>query len=201
MTGEGTNHALLDSTGQVTLHRLIPRIAFNLGHYHIVFTGDGSDLIHEGCLVTKRGRFTKQVIELVDDFPEKPGRIPCATAATRPDGDLLAFAGRRGFLRQAAGPGWALVGDAGYFKDPITAHGITDALRDASLLAEAAATGNEAAFGRFAAQRDALSLPLFRVTDQIAGYDWTLDEAKALHLALNKAMKHEVAALAAEAVS
>ena len=122
-------------------------------------------------------------------------------AATRPDGDLLAFAGRRGFLRQAAGPGWALVGDAGYFKDPITAHGITDALRDASLLAEAAATGNEAAFGRFAAQRDALSLPLFRVTDQIAGYGWTLDEAKALHLALNKAMKHEVAALAAEAVS
>ena len=36
-----------------------------------------------------------------------------------------------------AGPGWALVGDAGYFKDPITAHGITDALRDAELLAGA----------------------------------------------------------------
>jgi len=122
-------------------------------------------------------------------------------AATQPDGELHAFAGRRGFLRQASGPGWALVGDAGYFKDPITAHGITDALRDAALLAEAAAEDSAAAFTRFAERRDALSLPLFRVTDEIAGYGWTLDEAKALHLALNKAMKHEVAALAAEAVS
>jgi len=35
---------------------------------------------------------------------------------------LRVFAGRRpGFLRRASGPGWALVGDAGYFKDPITA--------------------------------------------------------------------------------
>ena len=41
------------------------------------------------------------------------------------------FPGLTGYLRDAAGPGWALVGDAGYFKDPITAHGITDALRDA----------------------------------------------------------------------
>src|SRR5262249_32987044 len=30
-----------------------------------------------------------------------------------------AFAGRAGFFRSAWGPGWALVGDAGYFKDPI----------------------------------------------------------------------------------
>ena len=31
-------------------------------------------------------------------------------------------------------PGWALVGDAGYHRDPITGHGITDAFRDAELL-------------------------------------------------------------------
>lgn len=121
-------------------------------------------------------------------------------AATAPDGELMAFAGRRGFLRQPTGPGWALVGDAGYFKDPITAHGITDALRDAALLAEAAAEGTEAAFARFATRRDDLSLPLFHVTDEIAGYGWTLEEAKAMHLRLNAAMKREVAALAAEAV-
>lgn len=121
-------------------------------------------------------------------------------AAAAPDGEPIAFAGRRGFLRQPNGPGWALIGDAGYFKDPITAHGITDALRDAAWLAEAAAEGSAAAFARFAARRDELSLPLFRVTDEIAGYGWTLDQAKALHLALNAAMKREVAALAAEAV-
>ena len=36
-----------------------------------------------------------------------------------------------------AGPGWALVGDAGYHRDPITGHGISDAFRDAELLADA----------------------------------------------------------------
>ena len=30
-------------------------------------------------------------------------------------------------------PGWALVGDAGWWKDPLSTHGITDALRDAEL--------------------------------------------------------------------
>jgi flavin-dependent dehydrogenase len=40
-------------------------------------------------------------------------------------------------VRQAWGPGWALVGDAGLHRDPITGHGITDALRDAELLARA----------------------------------------------------------------
>jgi len=41
------------------------------------------------------------------------------------------------YYRRPFGPGWALVGDAGYHKDPITAQGITDAFRDAELLADA----------------------------------------------------------------
>ena len=41
------------------------------------------------------------------------------------------------FLRKPYGPGWALVGDAGYHKDPILAQGISDAFRDAELLANA----------------------------------------------------------------
>jgi flavin-dependent dehydrogenase len=40
-------------------------------------------------------------------------------------------------VRDAYGPGWALVGDAGYHRDPMTGHGITDAFRDAELLARA----------------------------------------------------------------
>jgi 2-polyprenyl-6-methoxyphenol hydroxylase-like FAD-dependent oxidoreductase len=40
-------------------------------------------------------------------------------------------------VRACTGPGWALVGDAGYHRDPITGHGITDAFRDAELLATA----------------------------------------------------------------
>jgi 2-polyprenyl-6-methoxyphenol hydroxylase-like FAD-dependent oxidoreductase len=45
------------------------------------------------------------------------------------------------FFREASGPGWALVGDAGHHKDPILALGISDALRDAELLAGAAGDG------------------------------------------------------------
>jgi flavin-dependent dehydrogenase len=41
------------------------------------------------------------------------------------------------FFRQSHGPGWALVGDAGYHKDPITAQGISDAFLGADLLIEA----------------------------------------------------------------
>ncbi len=39
------------------------------------------------------------------------------------------------FFRKPYGPGWALVGDAGYTKDPITAQGISDAFHDAELCA------------------------------------------------------------------
>ena len=113
-------------------------------------------------------------------------------AGSEPDEPLRVFAGRKGFLRQAYGPGWALVGDAGYFKDPLTAHGITDALRDAELLANAAAAGTEADFADYAATRDDLSMPLFEVSDAIAALDWDLDQIRALHLTLNHAMKREV---------
>jgi len=100
-------------------------------------------------------------------------------------------------MRQACGPGWALVGDAGYFKDPLTAHGITDALRDAELLAAAAASGSAAGFAGYAAMRDELSLPLFEATDAIASFDWDLDSLQGHHQALNAAMKREVEHLAA----
>ena len=45
------------------------------------------------------------------------------------------------FFRKPYGPGWALVGDAGYHKDPATGEGISDAFRDAELLAEAIDAG------------------------------------------------------------
>jgi flavin-dependent dehydrogenase len=46
-----------------------------------------------------------------------------------------------GYFRSAAGPGWALVGDAGHFKDPTPAQGISDALRQSERLATAIETG------------------------------------------------------------
>ena len=104
---------------------------------------------------------------------------------------LRAFGGVRGHLRQCQGAGWALVGDAGYFKDPLTAHGITDALRDAELLSRAVAKGGTQALAAYEHERDALSLPFLRVTDAIASFSWSLDEVKALHLEMGAMMKAE----------
>ncbi|MCW8085022.1 NAD(P)/FAD-dependent oxidoreductase [Sabulicella glaciei] len=123
-----------------------------------------------------------------------------AVAASTLESRLWAFAGRKGFLRVPSGPGWALVGDAGYFKDPLTAHGITDAFRDAELLADAATRGSEADFADYAARRDELSVPLFEATDAIASFDWNLDRLKTYHQALNAAMRREVEHLLAARV-
>jgi 2-polyprenyl-6-methoxyphenol hydroxylase-like FAD-dependent oxidoreductase len=98
-------------------------------------------------------------------------------------------------MRQSHGPGWALVGDAGYFKDPITAHGISDALRDAEFLARAVEQGSEPALANYQSNRDELSHVLFECTDEIAGFEWDLERLKPLHKSLSIAMNHEVEAL------
>lgn len=113
-------------------------------------------------------------------------------ARTEASSKLRAFPGQVGFLRRAAGPGWALVGDAAYFKDPLTAHGITDALRDAELLARAVIEGGDDALVRYQTIRDELVRGLFDVTDRIASFEWDLEEAKAHHLVLSKEMNAEV---------
>jgi flavin-dependent dehydrogenase len=56
-------------------------------------------------------------------------------------GPIRVIGDLRGFLRQAAGPGWALLGDAGHFKDPTPAQGIADAFRHAERLAAVVEAG------------------------------------------------------------
>ena len=78
------------------------------------------------------------------------------------------------YFRRPFGPGWALVGDAGYNKDYITAQGITDAFRDAELVAAAldqslsGALPYEAAMRHYQSTRDAQVLPIFEFTSQLA---------------------------------
>jgi flavin-dependent dehydrogenase len=107
-------------------------------------------------------------------------------------GPTRAFAGHAGFMRRAHGPGWALVGDAGAFRDPITAHGITDALRDAEWLSDALLHGTDRALEEFEAARDATVLPLLDVTDAVASFDWELDQVRELHRAFSRAMAREL---------
>jgi 2-polyprenyl-6-methoxyphenol hydroxylase-like FAD-dependent oxidoreductase len=132
-------------------------------------------------------------------------------AAARLSGTVRYVRGTPGFLRRAFGPGWALVGDAGYWKDPLSAHGMTAALRDAELLAraveEAPRPGRAqlAALAGYAADRDALSLPMLRIVERVASHDWTMPEIRDLLMAMASAQVDEVELLeglhdAAEAV-
>jgi flavin-dependent dehydrogenase len=80
----------------------------------------------------------------------------------------------RGYFREPFGPGWALVGDAGYNKDFITAQGIHDAFRDAELCAAAldetfsGARSFEEAMGEYQARRDEQVLPMYEFTAELA---------------------------------
>jgi len=64
-----------------------------------------------------------------------------ALANARRVGKLFGMLRWEGFLREASGPGWVLVGDAGHFKDPTPAGGIQDAFRQAEALAPAIVAG------------------------------------------------------------
>lgn len=79
-----------------------------------------------------------------------------------------------GHVRKPYGPGWALVGDAGYQKDPCTASGITDAFGSAELLADAIDAGFsgrqplEEALAGYEQKRNDSELPYFELTAQLA---------------------------------
>lgn len=107
------------------------------------------------------------------------------------EGKLHPFPGRPGFIRQAWGPGWALVGDAECFKDPITAHGMSDALRDAELLAQAVVAGTDEAFSAYQKTRDAFAGEFLDLSDEIASFGWDFERIKVLHHRLSRFMGRE----------
>ncbi len=81
------------------------------------------------------------------------------------------------FLRKPYGPGWVLVGDAGYHKDPITVQGITDALYQAELLSQAVDEGFggrrplEEALADYQKRRDDAVLAMYHFTCELAALD------------------------------
>jgi 2-polyprenyl-6-methoxyphenol hydroxylase-like FAD-dependent oxidoreductase len=111
------------------------------------------------------GHFLK-MLDLAPPFAERVG------AATREE----RFAGTAvtNFFRKPFGPGWALVGDAGYNKDFITAQGIADAFRDAELCVSALAESFsgartfDVAMGEYQSTRDEHVLPMYEFTCQLA---------------------------------
>jgi 2-polyprenyl-6-methoxyphenol hydroxylase-like FAD-dependent oxidoreductase len=82
-----------------------------------------------------------------------------------------------GFFRQATGPGWALVGDAGHFKDPTPGQGISDALHQAATLSPAIERslddgGSKEPLRAWWRQRDRESLDMYWFARQMGDVNW-----------------------------
>ena len=107
-----------------------------------------------------------KVLELAPEFAE---RVRAAKRETR-----LFGMPTPNYFRKPFGPGWALVGDAGYIRDPITAQGILDAFRDAEACALAldqafaGASSYEDAMGNYQQARDSSVMSMYEFTCRFA---------------------------------
>jgi 2-polyprenyl-6-methoxyphenol hydroxylase-like FAD-dependent oxidoreductase len=106
-------------------------------------------------------------VELSPEFAER-------VRGARRESKFIGSAELPGYFRKPFGPGWVLVGDAGYHKNPITAMGINDAFRDAELVAGAlddAFSGSrsfEDGMAAYQRTRDEEAMPVYEFTDEFA---------------------------------
>jgi 2-polyprenyl-6-methoxyphenol hydroxylase-like FAD-dependent oxidoreductase len=122
----------------------------------------------------------QQIIERT--WPEMGERI----RAARQVGRFYHSVGIPGFLRVPGGRGWALVGDAGFTKDPLSSRGISDAFRDAELLARAidevlrGRQEDELVMAAYQAARDRFAIPVQRASRALAYFAWDAAGASGL---------------------
>jgi flavin-dependent dehydrogenase len=138
-----------------------------------VATNDGLTLVAVGWpaaeLAANRGDIEAAYKKTLDGMPRLAERVRTAAREERFVGTSVSS-----FFRKPFGPGWALVGDAGYTKDPVTALGISDAFYAAERCARAvdeALTGAcayDEAMAAYQAERDEHSLPLYELTCELA---------------------------------
>ncbi len=124
--------------------------------------------------------------EVFNSIPQLAPRVADARREER----LRGAGDLRNFFRRPWGDGWALVGDAGCHKDPILGHGISDAFRDAALLADAVDRGLSgaeplrAALVGYERQRNEIEQPRYQYSLQHAALDAPTPELVALFTAL-----------------
>jgi 2-polyprenyl-6-methoxyphenol hydroxylase-like FAD-dependent oxidoreductase len=118
----------------------------------------------------QRGDLEAHYFRLLTQVPELLDRVRGGRREAR-------FAGTTdlpGFFRTSSGPGWALAGDAGYHKHPVTAQGISDAFRDADELAAAIDTGLsgvrplDQSLADYARRHDESVMPMYELTCELA---------------------------------
>ena len=136
-------------------------------------TNDGLTLVIGGWpyaeLDANKGDIEGNYLKMLELAPAFADRVRAARREARFVGTAVP-----NYFRKPFGPGWALVGDAGYNKDFVTAQGMHDAFRDAELCATAldesfsGTSSFDVALGRYQATRDSQVLPMYEFTTQLA---------------------------------
>ena len=142
--------------------------------------GFGAAPTHDGLTMTVGGwphaEFEANKKDVEGNFLKLFDLVPAFAERVRGAKREAPFVGTpvANFFRRPYGPGWVLVGDAGYNKDPITAQGINDAFRDAERCATAldhALSGArlfDDAMGEYQRERDEHARPMYDFTCQLA---------------------------------
>ena len=139
-------------------------------------TNDGLTLVAVGFPMEEFEDVRKDAEERFLTTLDEMGTLGARVRAGRRAERIVGLRENPNFLRHPHGPGWALAGDAGYHKDPTPAHGISDAFRDAELLAEAAdaflsgRSGEHEAMAGWHAARDAKAQPAFDATVTMSSF-------------------------------
>jgi 2-polyprenyl-6-methoxyphenol hydroxylase-like FAD-dependent oxidoreductase len=136
-------------------------------------TNDGLTMLVTGWPVSEfaadKHRLEATYLETIALVPEFAERLRSAKRQSHFSGAIVP-----NYFRKPYGPGWALVGDAGYIKDPITAQGISDAFQDAERCATAldqwlaGHRGFDDALGNYERTRDQHALPMYDFTCELA---------------------------------
>lgn len=216
--GADGKHSLLARTVQAPTYREVPPLlcwyytywtdlqpdgftAINRHHRHVLLipTHDNLTCVLVGWPHTEFGQVRAdlenqylQAIRLVS--PALADRIQGSQRAER----YFGMADLPNFFRKPYGPGWALVGDAGYHKDPVNAQGISDAFRDAQLLAEAVHAGLSGqrplleALAGYEQQRNEDAFPLYEQTCQGASFEALPEELLRIRAALRNADQADI---------
>ncbi len=137
-------------------------------------TNDGLTVMPFGWPIEEfkanRGDVEGNFFAAIDLAPEFAERV----RAAKRESNFIGTAELRAYFRKPYGPGWALLGDAGYHKNPVTAMGINDAFRDAELVAGAiddslsGTRSYEEGMDDYQRTRDREALPVYEFTDEFA---------------------------------
>lgn len=140
-------------------------------------TNDSQTLIVMGTPIEDFQDFRSDIegnyMKTIDAVPDLSERVHEGNREER----FYGMADLPNFFRKPHGPGWALVGDAGYSKDPITAFGISDSFRDAELLANALDAGLSGsqpiddALANYEKKRNEKAKPQYQLTLRAAEYN------------------------------